>query len=258
MLDRVFLIARTVWLEFLRRKDFYVVMILVGMFVLGMVVVRVIGVENPATARFLMSLGLLLSYGLAAVLTATVAARQLPNEMEKRTLLPLLARPVSRAEVILGKTVAVTTAACTCLMLFLLLSWAPVPKLPDQHFFAFVQMAVLRMAALCLLGIYTIALSLFIPGAVAVLISLATFFGAPTIVSFVAQLVSNSWGLGGKLVERVLAIVPDFSLFEHSQRYVEGASPMAIPAVFAVLAYGIGFAVFFYSLTVWKFKHKSL
>jgi Cu-processing system permease protein len=258
MFHRVFLIARTVWLEFLRRKDFYVVMILVGLFMIGMVVIRIIGVENPATARFLMSLGLLLSYVLAAILTATVAARQLPNEMEKRTLLPLLARPVSRAEVILGKSLAVATVACSSLMLFLLLSWAPVPRLPDQRFFAFVQMGVLRMVGLCVLGIYTIALSLFVPGVVAVLISLATFFAAPTIVNFAAQLVANSWRLGGKVVERALAIVPDFSLFEHSQRYVEGASPMTMPAVLAVLGYGIIFAAFFYFLTVWRFNRRPL
>lgn len=258
MLHRVFLIARTVWLEFLRRKDFYVVMILVGLFTMGIVIVRVIGVENPATARFLMSLGLLLSYALAAILTATVAARQLPNEIEKRTLLPLLAKPVSRAEIILGKSLAVAAVACASLMLFLLLSWAPVPRLADQHFFAFVQMAVLRMVALCLLAIYTIALSLLMPGVVAILISLATFFAAPTIVNFAAQVVGNSWRLGGSLVERVLAIVPDFSVFEHSQRYVEGASPMAIPAVFAVLAYGMAFAAFFYSLTVWRFNRRPL
>jgi len=258
MLHRVFLIARTVWLEFLRRKDFYVVLIFVGMFVLGIVVVRLIGVENPATARFLMSLGLLLSYALSGILTATVAARQLPTEIEKRTLLPLLAKPVSRAEVILGKSLAVTTVACACLMLFLLLSWIPAPKLPDQHFFAFIQMGVLGMIALCVLGAYTIALSLFMPGVVAILIALATFFAAPTIVNFMGQLVGNSWRLGGKLVERVLAIVPDFSLFEHSQRYVEGASPMSVPAIFAVLAYGAVFAAFFYFLTVWRFNRKPL
>ncbi len=258
MLHRVFLITRTVWLEFLRRKDFYVVMILVGLFMMGIVVVRVIGVENPATARFLMSLGLLISYTLAAILTATVAARQLPNEIEKRTLLPLLAKPVSRAEVILGKSLAVATVACSCLIVFLLLSWAPVPRLADQHFSAFVQMAVLRMVALCLLGIYTIALSLFMPGVVAILVSLATFFAAPTIVNFTAQVVGNSWRFGGTLIERILAIVPDFSVFEHSQRYVEGATPMAISSVFAALAYGAAFSVFFYSLTVWRFNRKPL
>lgn len=258
MFQRVFLIARTVWLEVLRRKDFYVVLILVGMFMVGIAVIRIIGIENAATARFLMSLGLLLSYSLAAVLTATIAARQLPNEIEKRTLLPLLAKPISRAEVILGKALAVTAIAWASLLLFVFLSWAPVPRLPDQRFFVFLQMVALRMVSLCLLSIYTIALSLLMPNAVAVLIALGTFFAAPTIVNFVAQVVGNSWRLGGRLVERILAIVPDFSVLEHSERYVEGASPMPITAVFAALAYGAAFAVFFYSLTVWRFKGRML
>lgn len=254
MLRRVLLIARTVWLEFLRRKDFYVLLIFVGLFVVGTFVVHILGIENEQTARFLMSCGLLLSYVLTAILTVATAARQLPTEMERRTLQPLLARPVSRCEVIMGKSLAVSAVACASFLLLLLFAWLPAPKLPDQHFAAFAQMTVLRMAALCLLGSYSIALSLYMPVILAILIALTTFFAAPTIVNFLAQLVGNFWGLGGKLLQRILALVPDFSLFEHSQRYVQGASPMTRGDIAAILAYGVAFAAFFYFLTVRSFK----
>lgn len=258
MLRRVLLVARTVWLEFLRRKDFYVVLILIGFFVIGIFVVRILGIENPQTARFLMSCGLLLSYALAAILTAATAARQLPDEIENRTLQPLLAKPVSRSEVVMGKSLAVWAVACASLIIFLLFSWLPARKLPDQHLGVFAQMTLLRMVGLCLLGIYTVALSLYMPVILAILISLATFFAAPTIVNFLVGFVGNSWRFGEKLVERVLAIIPDFSVFEHSQRYVQGASPMAAGAFAAILAYGVAFAAFFYFLTVWSFKRKPL
>ncbi len=258
MWRRVLLIARTVWLEFLRRKDFYVLLILIGLFVIAIFVVRILGVENPQTARFLMSCGLLLSYTLAAILTAATAARQFPVEMENRTLQPLLAKPVFRWEVVMGKSLAVSAIACASLLVFLLFSWLPATKLPEQQFVAFLQMTVLRMAALCLLGVYTIALSLYMPAVVAILISLATFFAAPTIVNFIAQLVGNSWRLGGKLAERVLALVPDFSLFEHSQRYIQGGSPLTAADLAIVLAYGAAFAAFFYFLAIRSFKRMPL
>jgi len=258
MLNRLLLVAKTVWLECLRRKDFYVLLILVGLFVIGIFAVHIIGIENPDTARFLVSLGLQLSYALAAVLTAVTAARQFPHEMENRTLQPLLAKPVSRGEVVLGKSLAVCAVACTSLGVFLLFSWLPTPKLPDQHFSPFVQMTFLRMVALCLLGIYTIALSLFMPVILAILFSLTTFFAAPTIVNFLCQNVGSVWRLGGRLAERVLALVPDFSIFEHSQRYVLGASPMPAGNLMAVLAYGVLFGAFLHFLTVWSFKHKPL
>ena len=258
MLRRVLLIARTVWLEFLRRKDFYVILILVGLFVVGILVVHIIGVENPQTARFLMSFGLLLSYALAAILTAATAARQLPDEIEKRTIQPLLAKPVSRSEVVMGKSLAVSAIACTSLIIFLLVSWLPAPKLPDQHLSAFAQMTVLRLVSLCLLGIFTIVLSLYMPAIVAVLITLTTFFAASMIVDFLKQVVGNFWRFGGKLVERALAIIPDFSVFEHSQRYVQGASPLSGGALAAIVAYGAVFAAFFYVLTVLSFKRRSL
>jgi ABC-type transport system involved in multi-copper enzyme maturation permease subunit len=258
MLRRALLIARTVWLEFLRRKDFYVLLILVGLFVVGIMVVRVIGIENPDTARFLMSLGLLLSYSLAAILTAATASRQLPREIENRTLHPLLAKPVSRSEVILGKSLAVSAVACVSLTVFLLLSWLPAPKLPGQHFSAFAQMTFLQLGALCLLGIYTTALSLFMLPVLALLIALATFFAAPTIVNFSIELIRSFWGFGGKIAERLLSIVPDFSLFEHSQRYVEGVSPLSSLCVAGVLCYAVLFGAFFHFLTLLSFNRKQL
>jgi len=93
---------------------------------------------------------------------------------------------------------------------------------------------------------------------VAILITLTTFFAAPTIVNFIGQLAGNFWHFGGKLVERVLVLIPDFSMFEHSQRYVQGASPMAAGDIVAILAYGIVFAEFFYFLTVRSFKRMPL
>jgi ABC-type transport system involved in multi-copper enzyme maturation permease subunit len=258
MMRRALLIARTVWLEFLRRKEFYVLLILIAFFVLGILVVRIIGTDSPATSRFLMSFGLLLSYVFAAILTAATAARQLPGEMENRTIQPLLAKPVSRSEVVLGKSLAVSAVACSSLIVFLLFSWLPAPKLPDQSPVAFAQVTLLRMAALCVLGIFTIGLSLYLPTAVVILITLTTFFAAPMVVNFVLQLVGNSWHLGGKLVERVLAVVPDFSIFEHAQRYVQGASPIPFGDLAAILAYGIGFAALFYFLSVRSFNRMPL
>ena len=258
MWHRALLIARTVWLECLRRKDFYVLLILIGFFVVGIVVVHVVGIANVATSRFLMSFGLLLSYALAAILTAVTAARQLPGEIEKGTVQPLLAKPVSRSEVVMGKAFAVSVVACASLMIFLLFSWLPAPKLPGQHVSMFLQLTALRMLALCLLGIFTITLSLYVPAIVAVLISLTTFFVAPILVNLIGQAVGNAWRFGGKLVHRVLAVVPDFSLFEHSERYVQGGSPMPIGSLFAVLGYGITLAAFFYLLSVRSFKRMSL
>ncbi len=258
MVGRVLLIARTVWLEFLRRKDFYVVLILVGLFIAGALVVRIIGVQNKDTARFLMSLGLLSSYALSAVLTAAIAARQLPEEIEKHTLHPLLAKPVSRHEVILGKCVAVVATACTSSILFLLLSWLPAPKLPGQNPAVLVQVGALRTEAISLLGIYAVALSLFLPTSLAALISLTTFFAGWTIVNFVGQFVGRLWSFGEKIVERVSAILPDFSIFEHSQRCIEDSAPLATGVVASIVAYGAVFAAFFYLVAVWSFNRRAL
>src|SRR5262249_27798028 len=68
---------------------------------------RVVGSVNlfgdPSIARYLKEVCLLLIWISSLVIAIATAARQLPAEKESRTIFPLLAKPVTRGEVMLGK-----------------------------------------------------------------------------------------------------------------------------------------------------------
>ncbi len=87
--------------ELLRRKDFYV------LFVLTALITAVMGSVNffneAKIVRYVKELCLLLIWISSLVIAVTTAARQIPFERENRTLFPLLAKPVTRAQVVLGK-----------------------------------------------------------------------------------------------------------------------------------------------------------
>ena len=99
-MNSVLALAGVVIKELIRRKDFYV------LFVLTAVVTLLMGSVNffhdTHIVRILKDVCLLLIWISALVIAIGTTARQIPAEREQRTIFPLLAKPVTRAQVILG------------------------------------------------------------------------------------------------------------------------------------------------------------
>ncbi|MGD0351778.1 MAG: ABC transporter permease subunit [Verrucomicrobiota bacterium] len=97
----IFAVAGIVIKELYRRKDFYVLFILTALICLVMASVNIF--NDDKIIRYLKELCLLLIWISSLVIAIITAARQIPAERENRTLLPLLAKPLTRPELILGK-----------------------------------------------------------------------------------------------------------------------------------------------------------
>ena len=111
-------LAGVVIKELYRRKDFYV------LFVLTAVVTLLAGsisiFNDPKIVRYLKEICLLLIWVSALVIAITTTARQIPAERENRTIFPLLAKPVTRAQLILGKFAGCWLASGLALLMFYL------------------------------------------------------------------------------------------------------------------------------------------
>lgn len=112
-------IAKVVLLEMYRRKDFYV------LFILTIVICLIMGSINifndNQIIRYLKELCLLLIWVSSIIIAITTTARQIPAEREQRTLLPLLAKPLSRPQLIVGKFLGcwfVSGLALVCFYVF--------------------------------------------------------------------------------------------------------------------------------------------
>lgn len=97
----VLAIAGLVLKELCRRKDFYVLFILTALITLAMGSVNFFNEDN--VVRYLKEICLFLIWVSSLVIAVTTTARQIPAEREQRTLFPLLAKPVTRTELLLGK-----------------------------------------------------------------------------------------------------------------------------------------------------------
>lgn len=100
-MNTVWALAKLVVLEMIRRKDFYV------LFVLTVLLTGVAGSVNLFNdrniVRYLKEICLLLIWASGLFIAITCTARQIPAEREHRTIFPLLAKPVSRGQFLLGK-----------------------------------------------------------------------------------------------------------------------------------------------------------
>src|ERR1700752_81413 len=100
-MNKIFAVAGVVIKELYRRKDFYV------MFILTIIICLIMGSINVFNdreiIRYVKEICLLLIWVSSLIIATTPTARQIPSEKEQRPLLPLLAKPLSRTELIVGK-----------------------------------------------------------------------------------------------------------------------------------------------------------
>ena len=100
-MNTVLALSSIVIKELYRRKDFYVLIIHTAVLTLG---ADSINFFNETTiVAYIKDLTLLLIWVAALVIAIATTARQIPAERESRTIFPLLAKPISRWHLVLGK-----------------------------------------------------------------------------------------------------------------------------------------------------------
>jgi len=142
-------VAGVVIKELYRRKDFYVLFIVTILICLIMASINIFNDAN--IVRYLKEICLDLIWVSSLVIAITTTARQIPAERENRTLLPLLAKPLTRVQLILGKFLGCWLACGLALLCFYLFFGAlSASREHSWPLFNYLQAALMHW---CLLGI---------------------------------------------------------------------------------------------------------
>lgn len=115
-MNTVIALTSVVIKELYRRKDFYVLFVLTAVITLLMGSVSFF--HDAKIVRYVKEIALLLIWISALVIAIATTARQIPAERENRTIFPLLAKPVTRGQVILGKFAGCWLACGLALIVF--------------------------------------------------------------------------------------------------------------------------------------------
>lgn len=117
-MNTILALSSVVIKELYRRKDFYVLFVLTA--VITLVMGSVSFFHDTKIVRYVKEIALLLIWISALVIAIGTTARQIHSERENRTIFPLLAKPVTRAQVIVGKFVGCWLACGLTLIVFYL------------------------------------------------------------------------------------------------------------------------------------------
>ena len=115
-MNNILALSGVVIKELYRRKDFYVLFVLTAVLTLLMASVNFF--HDAKIVRILKDVCLLLIWISALVIAITTTARQIPAERENRTIFPLLAKPMTRGQVVGGKFAGCWLACGLALVVF--------------------------------------------------------------------------------------------------------------------------------------------
>lgn len=251
------LVCRAVLLENVRRRDFYVLLLLTGLFALGAIGARMLGKGDPAAAAFALNLGLTLAAGFGKLMTLLTCVRQHPGEVESGTIYPLMAKPLGRGHYLLGKmsaafvTGVVTTAALG------IIAWMASPALPATYAGTLAQAVALHGVGLASLAAVGTGASLVLPRAVNMVGLILLVAQGGTLLGYVRAKAAAGAGWAAA-AQWPAAYIPDFSRFDLVAAYTDGAPPLSLAAFATRLNYGAAVAAGFAALAYLWFRRRPL
>ena len=245
-MGRIITIATVVWIEMLRKKDIYVLLILLSALLLTLLSVDVFGMSG--IAGYVKDLGLLSAWLFAWILATTISARQLPDEEKRGTIYSLLAKPVTRLELILGKWFGVWSVVCFATFCFYTLI-ALVVHVRGGSFRpqALLQGYILHTAALAIICSLALALStrmnLDAAATFCFVLTGAAFLILPRVPDLIVR--TDLGSIQSASLMALYAVLPHFELFDMRQRLVHETSVVEWSTIALVLYYGIHMTVVF-------------
>ena len=269
----IWLIAKTVLVEAVRRKEIYVIVLLVIASILLAALIPFFGFQGMSKFYREISLRVM---NLATALTVIVlAARQLPREFESRTIYPLLAKPVGRTAFLAGKFVGVLLAGLFCYAIFIALFLCGMKYLDAElNWGLFAQFIYLQILALSVLASTAFMLSLLLNVDAAITVSVLLFGlgGAlSSAIDYVYDTVKNVGAFvlpgsgttlsAGDAFMRLLNYgIPQFSLFDLSSKVVHGTKwgPVDLWVLIYLTLYAFFFLAIFLGLSLQLFRRRAL
>lgn len=252
---RMLTLAWLVWLEMLRRKDVYVLLILLSAFLVTLMTLNLFGLGQVVT--YLKEIGLLLAWVCSWILAVSVSTRQLAQEERQGTIYTLLAKPVSRMEVLLGKWLGawVVVSAAT-LVFYALLALVIVLRGGAIGGVVLAQAWLLHLGLLAIITALGIAFSTRFNADAAAALTYVVTLAAWLVLPRVPDLVFAARGVAQTALMAIYYALPHLELFDLRRRLVYGWPPAPGTMVLLILVYGLLMTAVFLTLGWLAYRNK--
>ncbi len=255
-MEKILGIAQVTILESFRRKDPYVILILAALIVFGAGLFSRFGTEG--LGKFVKDVAFTVTGGMTVLVCVVTAARQLPTEIQNRTLYPLLAKPVSRAQVFLGKFIGVGVMATAVVLMISVELWLLFKFLGVPVSAVFLQMIYLRIVSMWIIVGLTLSLSVFLNHGANLTISMLLALAMQTFANAIVTIRTELEGTALKVFDFVYWILPHLELFDMSKREVHAWEPAPMWVLAALTVYGAVYAAIFMAVGMRRFHTMNL
>jgi len=238
----IIILAKGVVKELFRRKDFYLIFALLVVMILYAATISFGG--ERGFQRYFKEIGISLAYIFSVIIAATFAAREIPQEIESKTIYPILAHPVSRLEFLSGKFAGVLFVSIISFTLFYI-TFIISFLLRGDFSTPLILLVEGYMLHACLLSFFTslaILFSLFLSSAANTGITLILYFG-------------TNW-FGGTFPAYIF--LPHPELFDIKEKIVHSWDVVPAWMMSFLIVYAIIYTAIFLGLSYSIFKRRSL
>jgi ABC-type transport system involved in multi-copper enzyme maturation permease subunit len=257
-MNTIFALAGVVIKELYRRKDFYVLFVLTAVITIAAGAVQFF--HDPNIVRYVKDICLLLIWVSALLITIATTARQIPAERESRTIFPLLAKPVTRGQVVLGKFLGCWLASGIALAVFYVFfiivigtreqSW-PLPNYLQAFLLQWVMLGV--VTAMTLLGSIVFAA----PSSTVTIVFIVVF-GILFLGPHLNVIALHNPEPLRDIIYTIYFIIPHLELFDVRERLVADWGLVSWCACGLATLYAAAYTGLFLLLTWLAFRRKSL
>jgi ABC-type transport system involved in multi-copper enzyme maturation permease subunit len=260
-LNSQWLIARSVLIEAIRRREIYVLVLLSTLLIGAVMLVDFFRLEG--ITKFYREIALQVMSSVTALAVVVLAARQLPREFENRTIYPLLAKPISRLVFLNGKLLGVMLAAAFCMALFMTIYVLGSVYLGgDIPVILFAQYVYLQLLKMLILASLSFCLSLLLNLDAAITLGVIFFLVSETLGNALVFLYSEADMLAQGLIKFLVFALPQLDLLDLGERAVHATDnrwpPLSFFTLLQLTLYALFYAVVYYGATLLLFRRRAL
>jgi ABC-type transport system involved in multi-copper enzyme maturation permease subunit len=258
MLNNGLAVAGIVIKELYRRKDFYVLFILTALITVLLASVSFFNQDN--IARYVKEICLLLIWISSLVIAVTTTARQIPFEKENRTIFPLLAKPITRGQLIFGKFLGCWLASGLVLVVFYLfftvISGAREQQWPIMAVFQALWMHWMLLALV--IGMVLLGSIVFAAPSSNATISFVVILGILFVGRHLKKVALGLQEPSSSIVYFLYYVIPHLEFYDLRERIIHNADAVSWSPVALASLYGVAYTTVFLVLTWLLFRRKAL
>jgi ABC-type transport system involved in multi-copper enzyme maturation permease subunit len=254
-MNRILTIAYISLLEMIRRKDAYVLLILISAMLVGLSSLNIFGLGGLVV--YVKEMGLLAIWLVSWFLAAVTAARQIPDEERNKTIFPLLAKPVSRFEFIIGKWLGAFFATLFATVLFyIVLFFFVFIKGSSFHFLLAFQAITLHIWFLALIAALAMLFSTGLNADASITLTMIVSAAAYIVLPRVPDLLFLVDGIQYDGLLILFYLLPHFELFDFRRRMVYDSNQIGWMNWLGIQGYALVFVMLFLFLAWLIYKNK--